>query len=104
MAGVAREQRQDDDEMWALGCALSVRPEQETLLTRLFALQHKHGDVAAAAATADQLVAANPGHEPHLVRRATCLIEMDRMAEADAILGQLVARPDASDMAIGARA
>jgi Flp pilus assembly protein TadD len=102
MAELAREQRQDDGEMWVLGLALSIRPHQETLLTRLFALQHKHGDIAAAAATADQLIAANSGYEPHLVRRATCLIEMERLAEANVILGQLVARPDASDVAVRA--
>jgi Flp pilus assembly protein TadD len=102
IADLGCEQRRADDEMWAIERALSIRPEQETLLPRLFALQRRHGDIAAAAATADQLVAANPRSESHLLRRAACLIEMERMAEADAILSQLVAGPDVSDAAVGA--
>jgi Flp pilus assembly protein TadD len=102
MAYLAREQRQEGDEMWALAQALSIRPEQETLLTRLFFLQRKHGDIAGAAATADRLVASNPGSEPYLIRQATCLIEMERLAEANVVLSELVVRSDASDMAVGA--
>lgn len=99
---MAREQRSADDELWALGQAVTVRPEQEDLWTRMFALQMATGDLAAAFATTDKLLASKPEHEPYLLRRATCLTRMGRIAEADALLSSLVSEPSPSVSAIDA--
>jgi tetratricopeptide (TPR) repeat protein len=101
MANLARALLRDGDEVWALGLALSIRPNQQALLTRLFSLQIARGD-GAALMTAERLVALNPGHVPHQLRRATCLIETGRTAAAEAILTELIARPDPCDAAVDA--
>jgi Flp pilus assembly protein TadD len=99
---MAREQRSADDELWALGQAVTVKPEQEDLWTRMFALQMATGDVAAAFATTDKLLASKPEHEPYLLRRATCLTRMGRVAEADALLSPLVSERSRSVAVIDA--
>jgi tetratricopeptide (TPR) repeat protein len=99
---VAREQKCADDELWALGQAVTITPEQEDLWTRMFALQMATGDVAAAFATTEKLLASKPEHEPYLLRRATCLTRMGRIAEADVLLSALVSESSPSVSAIDA--
>jgi Flp pilus assembly protein TadD len=102
LAQLAREQQNDDDEIWALNQALFVRPKEHSLLTRLFTLRMRKGNMAEALVTAERLVELSPDCEPYLLRRAHCLIAVGRVDEAEAILGQLVASPAASDTTVSA--
>lgn len=71
LTGFAREQGSATDEIWALRNAVALRPELESLWTRMFTLQMATGEAAAALATTDKLLASNGEHELHLLRRAT---------------------------------
>jgi tetratricopeptide (TPR) repeat protein len=100
LARLAREQRDEELEIWALGTALPYCMEPQWLLARLFALQMRRNDCTAALATADLLVALKPDYEPYLLRRAACLIGMGHTGDAEMVLDGLVGQSPVSDAAI----
>jgi Flp pilus assembly protein TadD len=97
---VAREQQDEELEIWALRTALSSCTEPQGLLTRLFALQMRRNDFTAALASADQLVALKPDYEPYLLRREVSLIGMRQTGDAKIVLEWLVKQSPVSDAVI----
>jgi tetratricopeptide (TPR) repeat protein len=102
IATLAREQGNDNHELWVLNKALQIAPENEFSLKRLFALHVQRGNLAQGLVIAARLLAIRPDHEPYRLRRAACLADMNQFIEAEKLLETVVTTPTVSDAGIQA--
>src|SRR5260370_30655756 len=71
---MAREQQDEELEIWALRTALSSCTEPQWLLTRLFAFHMRRNDFMSAFASSDPLISLKSDYEPYLLRRVASLL------------------------------
>jgi Flp pilus assembly protein TadD len=100
LARLANMRGNDADEVKALTGALPLGPVPEKLLLRLIHLHTTRQETTEALAIADRLVAAQPGNETFVLKRAAVLADAGRLDDARVALEALLEREDASDAAI----
>jgi len=94
LAKIANLRGNEADELEALRGAIPLGNTPERLLMRLVHLHAKRQEFNEALRMTDLLIAAKPGHEPFVLKKAAVLSDAGRFDEARQVLEPLVNAPD----------